>query len=129
MRESAIGKLFEQLDQASAFKRVAFLKPETPQDEVEEQFAELLFRWTTLKVLDKEVQDQALDLAELSEEPITISLRCSSSRWPMRACAMPRTMPATATAPSASRRRSRGSRARRSELSGAAAPTAARQQR
>jgi DNA primase len=68
MRKSAHAKLFEHLDQASAFKRIAFLQPETPRDEVEEQFAELLFRWTTLKTLDKEVQEQALDLAELSEE-------------------------------------------------------------
>jgi DNA primase len=68
MRESAHAKLFAHLDQASAFKRIAFLQPETPREEVEEQFAELLFRWTTLKVLDKEVQEQALDLAELSEE-------------------------------------------------------------
>lgn len=68
MRDGAHAKLFEHLDQASAFKRVAFLQPETPRAEVEEQFAELLFRWTTLRELDKEVQEQALDLADLSEE-------------------------------------------------------------
>ena len=68
MREGAHARLFDRLDQASAFKRIAFLQPETPAGEVEEHFAELLFRWTTLKVLDKEVQEQALDLADLSEE-------------------------------------------------------------
>ena len=52
---------------SSAFKRVAFLQTDTPQAEVEEHFAELLYRWTTLKSLDREVQDQALDLSDLSE--------------------------------------------------------------
>ncbi|MGB3020974.1 MAG: hypothetical protein WBB50_02490, partial [Methyloceanibacter sp.] len=43
------------------------LQPETPEAEVEEQFGELLFRWTTLKSLDKEVQEAALDLSDLTE--------------------------------------------------------------
>jgi hypothetical protein len=47
---------------------VAFLKPETPAAEVEEQFGELLYRWTTLKMLDQEVQEAALDLANFSED-------------------------------------------------------------
>jgi DNA primase len=67
MRGTSHARLFETLDRSSAFKRVAFLQPDTPQAEVEEHFAELLYRWTTLKSLDKEVQDQALDLADLSE--------------------------------------------------------------
>jgi hypothetical protein len=67
MRGSRHVKLFDTLDRSSAFKRIAFLQPETPQAEVEEHFAELIYRWTTLKSLDKEVQDQALDLADLSE--------------------------------------------------------------
>ena len=58
---------FDTLQRSSAFKRVAFLQPETPAAEVEEQFAELLFRWTTLKSLNKEVQEAALDLSDLSE--------------------------------------------------------------
>ncbi|MGB6906194.1 MAG: DNA primase [Methyloceanibacter sp.] len=67
MHESGQGRLFETLDRSSAFKRVAFLQPETPEAEVEEQFGELLFRWTTLKSLDKEVQEAALDLSDLTE--------------------------------------------------------------
>jgi DNA primase len=67
MRRSRHAKLFDTLDCSSAFKRIAFLQPETPQAEVEEHFAELIYRWTTLKSLDKEVQDQALDLADLSD--------------------------------------------------------------
>jgi DNA primase len=67
MRGSSHGRLLETLERSSAFKRVAFLQAETPQAEVEEQFAELLYRWTTLKSLDREVQDQALDLSDLSD--------------------------------------------------------------
>lgn len=67
MRESSHAKLFDMIDHSSAFRRVAFLQPETPAAEVEEQFAELLFRWTTLKLLDKEVQEAALDLSNVSE--------------------------------------------------------------
>jgi len=67
VRESSHAKLFDLLDRSSAFKRVAFLQLETPAAEVEEQFAELIFRWTTLKLLDKEVQEAALDLANVSE--------------------------------------------------------------
>jgi DNA primase len=67
MRGSSHARLFDTLERSSAFKRVAFLQPDTPMAEVEEQFAELLYRWTTLKSLDKEVQEQALDLADLSE--------------------------------------------------------------
>ena len=67
MRRSGHAGLFDMLDRSSAFKRVAFLQPDIPAHEVEEHFAELLYRWTTLKSLDKEVQEQALDLAEVSE--------------------------------------------------------------
>ena len=67
MRASPHARLFDTLDRSSAFKRVAFLQPEFPAPEVEEHFTELIFRWTTLKTLDKEVQEQALDLCDLSE--------------------------------------------------------------
>ncbi len=67
MRQGPHASLFDALDRSSAFKRVAFLQPEIPPKEVEEHFAELIYRWTTLKSLDQEVQDQALDLAEVSD--------------------------------------------------------------
>jgi DNA primase len=67
MRGSSHARLFETLERSSAFNRIAFLQADTPQAEVEEHFAELLYRWTTLKSLDKEVQEQALDLSDLSE--------------------------------------------------------------
>ena len=95
-------RLFETLERSSAFKRVAFLQTEAPQPEVEEQFAELLFRWTTLKSLDREIQDMALDLSDCPR-PNSSNLFCCNSRLPMPACAPQRTTPAIATAPSASR--------------------------
>ncbi|HEV3241642.1 MAG TPA: DNA primase [Methyloceanibacter sp.] len=64
---SSHARLFDTLERSSAFRRIAFLQPETPAGEVEEHFAELLYRWTTLKSLDQEVQEQALDLSNLSE--------------------------------------------------------------
>jgi DNA primase len=67
MRGSSHARLFDMLERSSAFKRIAFLQHDTPMAEVEEHFSELLYRWTTLKSLDKEVQDQALDVADLSE--------------------------------------------------------------
>lgn len=67
MRAGSQARLFDTLSRSSAFKRIAFLQPETPATEVEEHFAELLFRWTTLKSLDKEVQDAALTLSDVSE--------------------------------------------------------------
>ncbi len=87
---------------SSAFKRIAFLQPETPQAEVEEHFAELIYRWTTLKSLDREVQDQALDLAELSEADFEHFAELAAARLPMPGSAMPPTTRATATAPSGS---------------------------
>jgi len=67
LRQSPEARLFETLDRSSAFKRIAFLQPETPTAEVSSHFAELLFRWTTLKSLDREVQDAALDLADVTD--------------------------------------------------------------
>jgi DNA primase len=67
VRGTSQARLFDTLERSSAFRRIAFLQPETPPSEVEEHFAELLYRWTTLKSLDKEVQDQALDLADFSD--------------------------------------------------------------
>ena len=55
------------LERSSAFKRVAFLKPETPQAEVEEQFAELLYRWTTLKKPRQGGAGAGARLADVSE--------------------------------------------------------------
>jgi DNA primase len=61
------GELLDRLAHSSAFKRLAFLQPETPQEEVEDPFADLLYRWRALPALEREVWDAAPELAELSE--------------------------------------------------------------
>ena len=67
MQETPQGQLLERLDRSSAFKRLAFLQTEMPAAEIEEHFNELIFRWTTLKTLHREVQEAALDLSDYSE--------------------------------------------------------------
>jgi DNA primase len=61
------GKLFAQLSRDSAFKRVAFLSPDCPEAEVEEQFADLIYRFRALPNLSRELQESADRLAEVSE--------------------------------------------------------------
>jgi DNA primase len=61
------GKLFTRLSQESAFKRVTFLSPDCPEPEVEEQFADLIYRFRALPNLNRELQEGADHLAEASE--------------------------------------------------------------
>ncbi len=61
------GKLFTRLSQESAFKRVTFLSPDCPEAEVEEQFADLIYRFRALPNLNRELQEGADHLAEASE--------------------------------------------------------------
>jgi DNA primase len=51
----------------SAFSRLSFLRDDTPEDEVEEQFKDLLFRWRALPTLKRELLEVADDLAEGSD--------------------------------------------------------------
>ncbi len=64
---SSHGKLFAALWRDSAFKRVAFLQPESPEAEVEEQFADLIYRFRALPSLTRELQDGADHLADMTE--------------------------------------------------------------
>jgi DNA primase len=64
---SSYGRLFTQLSRDSAFKRVAFLSPESPAAEVEEQFADLIYRFRALPSLSRELQESADRLAEVTE--------------------------------------------------------------
>lgn len=64
---SSQGKLFAALWRDSAFKRVAFLQPESPEAEVEEQFADLIYRFRALPSLTRELQDGADHLADTTE--------------------------------------------------------------
>jgi DNA primase len=64
---SSHGKLFAALWRDSAFKRVAFLQPESPEAEVEAQFADLIYRFRALPSLTRELQDGADHLADMTE--------------------------------------------------------------
>ncbi|HKA99708.1 MAG TPA: toprim domain-containing protein, partial [Methyloceanibacter sp.] len=64
---SGHGKFFAELLRDSAFKRVAFLDPESPRDDVEAQFADLIYRFRALPNLTRELAQGADRLAEASE--------------------------------------------------------------
>jgi len=64
---SSHGKLFAALWRDSAFKRVAFLQPESPEAEVEQQFADLIYRFRALPSLTRELQEGADQLADVTE--------------------------------------------------------------
>ena len=61
------GKLFAQLLRDSAFKRVAFLSPDFPAAEVEEHFADLIYRFRALPNLSRELHESADRLANVTE--------------------------------------------------------------
>jgi DNA primase len=67
LADSPHAKQLEGIGRDSAFKRLAFLQPETAPAEVEEPFADLLFRWRALPALEREVRDAAHELADGSE--------------------------------------------------------------
>jgi DNA primase len=61
------GKLFARLVRESAFKRVTFLQPYTPRPEVEEHFADLVYRFRALPNLTRELAEHADHLAEVTD--------------------------------------------------------------
>jgi DNA primase len=64
---SSHGKFFAQLMRDSAFKRVAFIDPESPKGEVAEQFADLIYRFRAVPNLTRELEQGADRLADMSE--------------------------------------------------------------
>jgi DNA primase len=60
-------KLFDRLLRDSAFTRLAFLQPETPPQDVEQQFADIIFRFRALPSLNRELEESADHLADMSE--------------------------------------------------------------
>jgi DNA primase len=64
---SGHGKFFAELLRDSAFKRVGFLDPESPKEDVEAQFADLIYRFRALPSLTRELAQGADRLAEASE--------------------------------------------------------------
>ena len=67
LEASPQGKLYAELCRDSAFTRVAFLQPETPEHEVATQFADLIYRFRALPSLNRELQEGADQLAEMTE--------------------------------------------------------------
>jgi DNA primase len=64
---SSHAKLFDLLCRDSAFTRVAFLQSETPPRVVEQQFADLIYRFRALPSLNRELEESADRLADMSE--------------------------------------------------------------
>ncbi len=67
LRDGPDGDLLDRLLLQSHHARHAFLKPEMPRDEVEEQFADMLYRWRALPTLTREIAESAEAIAEMSE--------------------------------------------------------------
>jgi DNA primase len=67
LASSPQGKLLAELSRESAFKRVAFIRPESPEAEVEAQFADLIYRFRALPSLTRELQEGADHLADMTE--------------------------------------------------------------
>jgi DNA primase len=67
LRASSHAKLFERISRESVFARVGFLRAETPPAEVEEQFADLIYRFRALPSLNRELEESAERLADMSE--------------------------------------------------------------
>jgi DNA primase len=64
---SGHGKVFDKLMRDSAFKRVSFLDPESPRQEVEQHFADLIYRFRAVPSLSRELEQGADRLADASE--------------------------------------------------------------
>lgn len=62
-----LAKLFKLLLSESAFARLAFLQGEAPPKDVEQQFADLIFRFRALPSLNRELEESADRLADMSE--------------------------------------------------------------
>ncbi|ODR98048.1 hypothetical protein AUC68_11135 [Methyloceanibacter methanicus] len=67
LRDGPHGPLLDRLFWESAYSRMAFLKPEAPREEVEDQFTEILYRWRALPTLTREIAENAESLADMSE--------------------------------------------------------------
>ncbi len=60
-------KLLARIARESAFKRIAFVRPEADADEVRAQFADLLYRFRALPALSRELAEGADRLADASD--------------------------------------------------------------
>jgi DNA primase len=60
-------RLLARISRESAFKRIAFVRPEADADEVRAQFADLLYRFRALPALSRELAEGADRLADASD--------------------------------------------------------------
>ena len=67
LRDGPHAKLLDRLFWESPFSRVAFLQPDTPEADVAAQFADVIYRWRALPTLNREIEESAHHLAEMSE--------------------------------------------------------------
>ena len=61
------GRLFAALSRDSAFKRVSFVQPGSERKEVEEHFGDLIYRFRALPSIERELQEGADQLSDVSE--------------------------------------------------------------
>jgi DNA primase len=64
---SSHGKVFAKLMRESAFTRLAFLDRQSPKEEVEAQFADLIYRFRALPNLTRELEQSADRLADVTD--------------------------------------------------------------
>ena len=67
LRDGEQAALLDRLFSESPFARLAFLRSETPREDVEAQFTDLIYRWRALPTLTREIAENAEDLAEMTE--------------------------------------------------------------
>ncbi|MEM7191562.1 MAG: DNA primase [Pseudomonadota bacterium] len=67
LREGPNGAQLDHLFWESPYVRCAFLNPETPRDEVENFFTDILYRWRALPALTREIAESAEAIADMSE--------------------------------------------------------------
>lgn len=68
LRDSPHAKLLDRLFWESPFKRLAFLQPEALAQDVETQFADVLYRWRALPTLTREITENAEHVSEMTED-------------------------------------------------------------
>ncbi|MEM8644348.1 MAG: DNA primase [Pseudomonadota bacterium] len=67
LRDGPHGALLDRLLSESHHVRHTFLKAETPREEVEEYFADMLYRWRALPTLTREIAESADAIANMTE--------------------------------------------------------------
>ncbi|ODR95167.1 hypothetical protein AUC70_05475 [Methyloceanibacter stevinii] len=96
LRDGSNGELLDRLFLESHHARHAFLKPDMPRDEVEEQFTDMLYRWRALPTLSREIAESA-ELSPTCPKQSTSASPFCSRKWRASASSRTRTMRPCAT--------------------------------